>query len=334
MAVEGDKVAWAFDPSRTPEELLGEVGRRLDAISPARGGVLSLAALSTEPRVVFDTVPGPVGAPAGGARPPAVAGRFYPADPAELGVMVDAMLGASERRPKRWAAAMVPHAGLVYSGRLAAAVLNRLEVPGLVLVIGPKHTRLGVDWAVSPHESWSFPGGRVASDPAFARALAEAVPGLKPDAAAHQREHAIEVELPFLSRLAPEARVVGVAVGGGDWPACQRFAAGLARAIRDLPEPPLLLISSDMNHFATERETQLLDETALRAMERLDPAHLLETVTEHDISMCGAVPAVIVMEALRQLGGLTRMERVGHATSADVTGDTSRVVGYAGVLLD
>jgi AmmeMemoRadiSam system protein B len=68
-------------------------------------------------------------------------------------------------------------------------------------------------------------------------------------------------------------------------------------------------------------------------MERLDPAHLLSTVAEHDISMCGALPAAIVMETLRELGGLTSMERVGYATSAEVTGDTSRVVGYAGVLL-
>jgi AmmeMemoRadiSam system protein B len=88
-----------------------------------------------------------------------------------------------------------------------------------------------------------------------------------------------------------------------------------------------------MNHFANDQDTRRLDETALRAMERLDPAHLLETVTGYDISMCGVIPAVIVMETLRQLGGLTAMDRVGYATSADVNGDTGRVVGYAGVLL-
>jgi AmmeMemoRadiSam system protein B len=229
---------------------------------------------------------------------------------------------------------MVPHAGLVYSGALAAAVLNRLEFPARVIVIGPKHTRFGVDWAVSPHESWSIPSGRVASDPEVARVLTDAIPGLKLDAAAHLREHAIEVELPFLARLAPRSKVIGVAIGGGDWEHCQRFAEGLAGLIRNLPEPPLLLISSDMNHFATDRENRLLDEVALRAMERLDPAHLLDTVTSHDISMCGVLPAVIVMETLRRLGGLTTFERVGYATSADVTGDTSRVVGYAGVLLN
>src|SRR5206468_858588 len=113
----------------------------------------------------------------------------------------------------------------------------------------------------------------------------------------------------------------------------RKFAAGLADVVRRLPSPPLLLISSDMNHFANDRDTRLLDETALAAMGRLDPAHLLATVREHDISMCGVIPAVVVMEALRLLGGLTACERVAYATSAEVSGDTSRVVGYAGALL-
>jgi AmmeMemoRadiSam system protein B len=95
----------------------------------------------------------------------------------------------------------------------------------------------------------------------------------------------------------------------------------------------LLLISSDMNHFATEEENRRLDQIALGAMESLDPARLLETVRRHDISMCGVLPAVIVMETLRQLGKLHRSERVAYGTSADVSGDTSRVVGYAGLLL-
>jgi AmmeMemoRadiSam system protein B len=202
------------------------------------------------------------------------------------------------------------------------------------VVIGPKHTRFGVDWAVAPHDTWSIPGATLASDQDVARALVSAIPGLKRDAAAHQREHAIEVELPFIARLAPAARIVGIALAGCDWDHCQAFAAGLARVVQELPEPPLLLISSDMNHYATDRETRLLDEIALEAMERLDPKLLLNTVNEHDISMCGVVPAVIVMETLRRLGALTTLERVGHATSADVNGDTSRCVGYAGVLLN
>jgi AmmeMemoRadiSam system protein B len=88
-----------------------------------------------------------------------------------------------------------------------------------------------------------------------------------------------------------------------------------------------------MNHFAADAENRRLDEIALQALETLDPEALYTTVTRQRISMCGVLPAVIVMETLRQLGRLKTSQRVAYATSADVSGDTSRVVGYAGMLL-
>jgi AmmeMemoRadiSam system protein B len=163
--------------------------------------------------------------------------------------------------------------------------------------------------------------------------LVEAIPGLVLDAAAHAQEHAIEVELPFLARLAPNSRVVGIAIGSGDLARCREFATGLANAIRELPEPPLLVISSDMNHFASDAENRRLDEIAIRAFESLDPAELYQTVRANHISMCGVLPAVIVLETLRQLGRISAIERAGYATSAEVSGDTSRVVGYCGLVL-
>jgi AmmeMemoRadiSam system radical SAM enzyme/AmmeMemoRadiSam system protein B/AmmeMemoRadiSam system protein A len=331
LAVEQDKTSWVYDPARSAEDLLAVLRERFEYVNADRVGLFSLEANSTEDHVFFHSIP--KAQVYAGTRPPAVAGRFYPDNAPALAALVEGMLSATERRAAAWPAAMVPHAGLRYSGAVAAAVFNRLAIPELVLVIGPKHTRFGVEWAVAPCEAWSIPGATLPADPALARELAAAIPGLQLDAAAHAQEHAIEVELPFLARLAPGTRVVGLAIGGGNWELCQRFARGLAEVIRRLPAPPLLLISSDMNHFASDRENRLLDELALKAMERLDPAHLLATVTEHDISMCGVLPAVIVMETLRQLGGLNTCERVAYATSADTTGDTSRVVGYAGVLL-
>lgn len=331
LLLENEKSAWVYSPSRLADDLHALLKDQFDVANPESAGLFSLATDSTEAEIVFRAAPRAM--VVGGERPTAVAGTFYPADPSELATVVDGLLAASERRPETWPAAMVPHAGLKYSGALAAAVFNRLEVPELVIVIGPKHTRQGVNWAVAPQETWSIPGASLPSDPALARALVEAIPGLQLDALAHQHEHAIEIELPFLARLAPQTRVVGIALGAATLERCRQFATGLADVLRGLPTRPLLLISSDMNHFATDHENRRLDALALGAMERLDPAHLLETVTEHHISMCGFVPAVIVMETLRLLGGLTACERVGYATSADVTGDTSRVVGYAGVLL-
>jgi AmmeMemoRadiSam system protein B len=126
--------------------------------------------------------------------------------------------------------------------------------------------------------------------------------------------------------------VVGIALGAGDLDRCRRLAGGLADVLRGRPDPPLLVISSDLNHYADDAENRRLDAIALAALERLDPAHVYEEVTRHKISMCGLLPAVVVLETLRQLGTLRKSQRVAYATSADVTGDPSRVVGYAGML--
>jgi AmmeMemoRadiSam system protein B len=227
---------------------------------------------------------------------------------------------------------MVPHAGLRYSGHVAAQVWRQVAIPDRVIIVAPKHTRAGAPWAVAPHQAWAIPGQEVPGDPDLARRLADAVADLRLDADAHREEHAIEVQLPLLARLAPRTRVVGIVVAAGDLDHCCRFAQGLADMLREEADPPLLVISSDMNHFAPEDENRRLDEIALGALGRLDPSQLLRTVREHDISMCGVIPAVIVLETLRLWGGLRACQQVAYATSADAGGSPDRVVGYAGVL--
>ena len=133
--------------------------------------------------------------------------------------------------------------------------------------------------------------------------------------------------------MAPKTRIAGIVVEGLSFDDCLVAGRQLADVIRDLPERPLLIISSDMNHFAADEENRRLDELALQAMESLDPVRLFQTVRDNPISMCGVLPAIIVMEALRELGQLTTTQRIAYATSADVSGDKSRVVGYAGMLI-
>ena len=329
LVLERTRSALVFDPGRSAMSCWPK-RRPRQVMQPAAAPVFSLAVVSTGTPLTISTAPRPVRGPA--ERPTTAAGTFYEADPAALARTVDRLL-EGERTQEDWPAALVPHAGLRFSGRIAADVLRRLRIPKQVLVLGPKHTPLGVEWAVAPHQTWLLPGGSIASDFVLARKLCQAVPGLELDAAAHQREHAIEVELPLLARLAPQTRVVGITIGHADLAGCRRFAEGLAGLMRSLDPMPLLLISSDMNHFATDAENRRLDALALQALERRDPELLYHTVNDHSISMCGLLPAVIVMETLRLLGRLKKTERVGYATSADVTGDTSRVVGYAGMLL-
>ena len=293
--------------------------------------VSSFAVRCSAPEMWNSSVPQPQ--TGGAVRPAGVAGTFYPGDAAALSGLVDECIGQIPEVKEQWPAVMVPHAGLVYSGRIAGGVLKRIRIPDTVIIMCPKHTPNGVEWAVAPNDLWELPGITLQSNTQLARLLADRIEGLQLDAAAHAREHAIEVELPLLARLAPQARVVGIAIGGGSLDRCLRFGQQLAAVISELPSPPLLVISSDMNHFAAERRNRELDELALTAMESLDPARLLDTVKSHNISMCGVLPAVIVMETLRCLNQLTHTQRAGYATSADVSGDSTRVVGYAGMLL-
>jgi AmmeMemoRadiSam system protein B len=153
------------------------------------------------------------------------------------------------------------------------------------------------------------------------------------DVAAHEREHGIEVQLPILERVAPTVKVVGIAMAGGTWAEIEAAAEGLAEVIRRAPNPPLLVISSDMNHFAPEEENRRLDRMALDAFATGDPQQLLQTCHEHQISMCGVVPAALVMATLHKLGHDFRVKEIAYTTSGETGGDRTRVVGYAGSLL-
>ena len=331
MVTESGRTAWRFQKDAAADEMVAAAAAAAKVGMPTAAQVFSFAARSTADAIGNSNVP--VAQPGSDVRPAGVAGRFYPADGETLAKIVSDCLGEIPATKETWPAVMVPHAGLQFSGRIAADVLKKIELPGTVIIIGPKHTRQGVEWAVAPHSTWQLPGATVQADRELAQTLAERIDGLELDSAAHAQEHCIEVELPFLSRLAPDTKIVGVAVGGGSLKCCQLFGQQLAAVITELPAPPLLMISSDMNHFATDEENRKVDEIALAAMESLDPSELFEIITSKNISMCGFRPAVIVMEALRTMKQLSKIQRGSYATSADVSGDKSRVVGYAGMLL-
>jgi AmmeMemoRadiSam system protein B/AmmeMemoRadiSam system protein A len=330
LVLEGTKWAWVYDAQKSARELVTAATREAQVRSLGSALMVSLATISTEASAVVTEVPRPRPGPK--VRPPAVAGRFYPAEAEALWKVIDGLLGKATPQREPWPAVLVPHAGLRYSGKIAAAVFRSIEIPEVVIVLGPKHTRQGSEWAVAPHEAWALPGATVASDPTLARELAAAISDLQLDALAHQREHSIEVQLPLLARLAPRTRVVGITVGAGDLHRCRQFASGLAEVLRGRPDKPLLVISSDLNHYASDPENRRLDGIALSALEHLDPAAVYETMAQHRISMCGLVPAVVVLETLRHLGSLQRSQRIAYGTSADISGDLSRVVGYAGML--
>ena len=331
LLTDGNKTAWRFHRHAPSQHTLQQLSQDVSLSDPNQAALFRFTACCSCDDVAFSSRPQPQQGPA--LRKSAVAGKFYPSSPNALAGLINNCLGEVPVEKEHWPAVMVPHAGLQYSGRIAGQVFRRVRIPESVIIIGPRHTRNGVDLAVAPNAEWELPGQIVASDIALAKAIIAGIPGLQFDAAAHVAEHSIEVELPFLARLAPMSRIVGITIGSASLEQCLVIGRQLADVIRTLPVQPLLVISSDMNHFATDTENRRLDELALKAMETLSPVTLFETVRSQNISMCGALPAVIVMAALESLGQLKRAVRTGYATSADTSGDTSRVVGYAGMLL-
>ena len=268
-------------------------------------------------------------------RRPAVAGYFYPSNPKDLRNLVRAYLEEVRATPQTAVAAIVPHAGLIYSGQCAAHVFQRIAIPDDVILLGPNHhgavggRALGGMWSRGAFET---PVGRVAVAEDLAEAISTRCELVAHDPLAHAREHSLEVELPLLLARNPEARIVPILLAWDEWSACRELATALAAAVREWPGDVLLVASSDMTHYESADHAAAKDEKALAHVASLDGEGLLRTCKAERITMCGRAPAATVLEAARQLGARSA-DVVDYRHSGWVTGDDSQVVAYAGVVV-
>jgi AmmeMemoRadiSam system protein B len=266
-------------------------------------------------------------------RLPAVAGRFYPSDPARLGRELDSYLATGLHPAKvRAQACLVPHAGYKYSGHVAGAVYSRMEIPARAILVGPRHFPAGAPLAILSDGAWKTPLGLALVDTSLAQRIKRACPLLRDDSVAHESEHSLEVQLPFLQRLAPSFTFVPIVIGSSQYADLEALGMALAEVIGSGPEPVLLVASSDMNHYESEEVTRAKDRQAIGRLLALDPRGLFDTVRNEDISMCGYGAAVAMLTAVKRLGAL-QGELVRYATSGDVTEDYEEVVGYAGIII-
>jgi MEMO1 family protein len=268
-------------------------------------------------------------------RPPAVAGRFYPGTAAEVSSAI-AQLYPSRPGPGRDAAAvMCPHAGWIFSGKLAARTLAEVHVPERVIALCPNHTGLGARVAVFASGAWRMPGGDAAIDEELAALVLEEasdVRGCRADIEAHAFEHSIEVLIPLLMARQPQLRLVPVVIAGLSTDECVAFGEAVARAVERVGDRVLVVASSDMSHYLPEAETRRRDEAAIAALITGDPGTLADAVARHDVSMCGVRPACAMLGYARTVGA-AKPELVGYTTSGEAFGDYSQVVGYAGVVV-
>lgn len=264
-------------------------------------------------------------------REPAVAGRFYPADPRQLRADLQSYLSPETERV-RAIGCIAPHAGYMYSGAVAGAVFARLEIPERCIVLCPNHTGRGHPLAIMKEGAWRTPFGDVQIDSDLAGELMRNFAALTEDAVAHRYEHAIEVELPFLQVSCTGVKFVPIAIGTAQLLILMELGAAIATTLHQANSEALIVASSDMNHYENDAITRVKDRKAIEKILAIDAPGLYDTVINESISMCGFGPAVAMLTAASRLGA-KKAELVQYATSGDVSGDRDVVVGYAGVIV-
>lgn len=260
----------------------------------------------------------------------AVAGRFYPASASRLQSLLTTMLETTESALPT-PLLMAPHAGYVYSGRIAAATYARTLIPEQVLLLGPNHTGMGADRSLYNGGPWQTPLGDVPVARDLYRCLLDHV-DVTPDRVAHVSEHALEVQLPFLKLRQPSVSIAALCFAYQSLSDCADLGEQIATALDNFQRPVLLVCSSDMSHYISAAVAQRLDSLALACIESLEPESLYRTVVQHRISMCGFVPTTIGLIAAKRRGA-KQGRIVAYGNSGETSGDFERVVGYAGALV-
>lgn len=269
-------------------------------------------------------------------REPAVAGRFYPARAAEITRDLLRYFPEEKIAPVQAIGCVVPHAGWMYSGPVAGAVYARLKLPRRMIILCPRHFPMGQPLAINLGGAWRTPLGDVPVDAELAEALLRACPLLRDDPVAHQTEHSLEVQLPFLQHLLGDFRMVPIALGTDRYQAFEDLGHAIAAVITQAraagSEEILVVASSDMNHYESDAATRVKDQKAIAQILEMNPRGLYDTVRREGITMCGYGPTTAMLIAAKKLGA-TQAELVRYATSAEVSGDYDRVVGYAGLII-
>lgn len=265
-------------------------------------------------------------------RMPAVADRFYPGDPEHLRSAMEMLIPAVAEADKTEALAIVlPHAGYVYSGATAGQTISRVRVPETALILGPNHHGRGEALALGT-EDWRMPLGTVPVNRQLAADILKDSLIIVEDEEAHLLEHSLEVQVPFLQQVQPGLRIVPLVVSQLSYSQCRKVAQELATAISNYEQPVLMVASTDMSHYESRQQAAQKDKLAIERILALDPQGLYSTVIGQRISMCGVIPTTIVLLTALELGA-TRVELVRYTDSGEASGDTSQVVGYAGLII-
>jgi AmmeMemoRadiSam system protein B len=277
-------------------------------------------------------------------RKPAVAGSFYAGSYAGLQRQIEdcfkhpigpgALPGEAGSAERHTLGLVSPHAGYRYSGPVAANGFARLaaeKMPEVVVIVGPNHRGLGAAVAVGRQGTWQTPLGSVDVDLEVGEAVVAGGQWAKWDDLAHGMEHSLEVQVPFLQYIYGSGfKIVPVAMLRQEMEIARDLGRAIAAALKG--RAGLIIASSDFSHYESQASAGRKDRLAIDAILKLDPALVETTVVSQNISMCGPGPVMAMITAGRELGA-RKASLLRYATSGDITGDYSEVVGYASVMV-
>ena len=263
-------------------------------------------------------------------RKPAVAGLFYPGEKKELASLVDRYLKEAPLQPcaeEEIVALIAPHAGYLYSGRVAAYAYKQIQGKkyDLVVLIGPSHSMEFEGVSLYGGDCYETPLGKVQIDKSFSEALIHQDKSFRLLPQAHQKEHSLEVQLPFLQRSLGEFSLLPLLMGSQSLSSCKALSAALVKVLKG--KKALLVASSDLSHYHSAKMAKRLDDAAIQAIAAMDGPALIHRMEAGSCELCGAGPVATVLLAAKEMGA-HRVSILKYADSSEVSQDPSAVVGY------
>jgi hypothetical protein len=266
-------------------------------------------------------------------RYPYVAGYFYPSDPENLRSMIQKMVDLNA--PKKKAKCIIsPHAGYVYSGKVAGLVYSTTILPENYVILGPSHVYMDSRIAIMKEGEWMTPLGNIPVNEELADMISYHVEAIREEDDVHKKEHSLEVQLPFLQFFKKKLSIVPICISYyAEYQDLENLGKALAQSIKTFGKETLIISSTDMSHQETQETAQKKDKKAIDQILDLNAKKLVDTVKKENISMCGFQPTATGIIAAKKMGA-NKATLVKYQTSGDVTGDFDQVVDYAGIRIN
>lgn len=268
-------------------------------------------------------------------RKPVVAGSFYPKDADSINKEISGFLDGNQEAKLKAIGCVLPHAGYLYSGKVAAVTLSQIDIPERVILLGPNHTGNGSACSIMTDGVWQTPLGRVKIDKKLALLISSGSKYFEDDSEAHLNEHSLEVELPMLQYFKKDFEIVPIAFLTQELSILQEIGQDIANALQesDYKDRVMFLASSDMTHYEADNQARAKDKKAIEAILALNEEKLMREISNFNISICGFAPVAVMLSAAKALGAKSGRLAI-YQTSGDVTGDKTSVVGYAGIIVN